>query len=121
MTARTLVCRASLVEETVPELAILDPGEEPSHGARVSLRAGEAGVALLLVELEPRGLIALHSTPEGSICHVAEGGGTLFFEDGEHVEFAQGNTIQFAPDLAHGWNGGPERTVIVVATYPVPA
>src|SRR5205823_2436135 len=77
LTARTMICRASGVEEKLPEWAILDPGEDRSRGARVALVGGEAGVAVLLVELEPGGLIALHSTPEASICHVVKGGGTL--------------------------------------------
>jgi len=121
LTARILVCGAAGVEEKLPEWAALDPGENPSRGARVVLVGGAAGVAVLLVELEPGGLIALHSSPEASVCHVVEGGGTLFFESGEEIEFARGDTIEFAAGLAHGWNGGVEHTLVGVTTYPVRA
>jgi quercetin dioxygenase-like cupin family protein len=75
---------------------------------------------VLLVELEPGGLIALHSTPEAAVCHVVEGSGTLFFENDEKIEFARGDTIEFAAGLVHGWTGGPERTLVAVTTYSVP-
>jgi quercetin dioxygenase-like cupin family protein len=113
-----MICRASGVEETRPEWTSLDPGEDPSRGARVALLGGEADVMVLLVELEPGGLIALHSTPAASICHVIDGGGTIFVEGGDDFEFARGDTIEFEGDLAHGWNGGRERTLIVVTTFP---
>jgi quercetin dioxygenase-like cupin family protein len=117
MTARTTVCSASGIEEKRHEWTTLDPGEDPSRGAQLAVLGGEAGVAVLLVDLEPGGLIALHSSKDASICHVIEGDGTLFFAGGDEIDFARGDTIEFAPDVAHGWNGGRERALILVATY----
>jgi quercetin dioxygenase-like cupin family protein len=113
-----MICRASGVEETRPAWTVLDPGEEPSRGAQVALLGGEAGAAVLLVDLAPNGVIALHSTPEAAICHVVDGGGFVVLDGGEEIAFARGDTIQFAGGVAHGWNGGPEWTRIAVTTYP---
>jgi len=118
MTARTTICSASGIDEKRQEWTTLDPGEDPSRGARLTLLGGEAGVAVLLVELDPGGVIALHSAPDVSICHVIEGDGTVFFASGDEIAFARGDTLEFAAEVAHGWNGGRERTLFVVTTYP---
>src|SRR5206468_221923 len=76
----------------------LDPGEEPSEGARLAILGGESGVTVLLVELEADGFIAEHATPEVSVCHVIEGGGTVFLPSGEEISFERGDTIEFADD-----------------------
>jgi quercetin dioxygenase-like cupin family protein len=118
MTGRTMICRATGVEETRPAWTVLDPGEEPSSGAQVALLGGDAGVAVLLCDLEPSAFVALHSVAEAAICHVVTGGGSVFFDDGEEITFAAGDTIQFAGDVPHGWRIGPERTTVSVTTYP---
>jgi quercetin dioxygenase-like cupin family protein len=118
MTGRTVICRSSGIEESRAAWIVLDPGDDPSNGAQVAAIGGEAGVAVLLVDLAPSGRIALHSTPEAAICHVVTGGGSVFLDDGEEIEFDRGDTIQFAGGVAHGWNGGPQWTRIAVTTYP---
>jgi quercetin dioxygenase-like cupin family protein len=118
MTGRTMICRASGVEETWPRWTVLDPGENTSSGAQVALLGSDSGVEVLLVDLAPSGLIALHSTPEAAICHVVNGGCSVFLDSGEEIKLARGDTIQFAAGVAHGWNGGPEWTRIAVTTYP---
>jgi len=118
MRARVVACGASGVDEKRAEWVPLDPGEEPSEGARLAVLGGANGVTVLLVELEADGFIAEHATPEVSICHVIEGGGTVFLPSGEEIPFERGDTIEFAGDVPHGWRGGNERTLVAVTTYP---
>ena len=118
MTARVVGCGRSGVDETRAEWVSLDPGEEPSEGARLAVIGGANGVTVLLVELEPDGFIAEHATPEVSICHVVEGSGTVFLAGGEEIPFERGDTIEFSGDVPHGWRGGRDRTVVAVTTYP---
>jgi quercetin dioxygenase-like cupin family protein len=113
---RVVSCGASGVAEKRAEWAPLDPGEDPSRGARLAVLGGADGAAVLLVELEPGGVIAEHATPEAAICHVIEGNGTVFFPGGEEVAFEQGDTIEFAGDVPHGWRGGAGRTLLAVTT-----
>jgi quercetin dioxygenase-like cupin family protein len=114
---RVLTCGASGVDEKRAEWAALDPGEEPSRGARLAVLGGGEGVTVLLVELEPDALLAQHATPETAICHVIEGSGTVFLADGEEHPFERGDTIEFAGEVPHGWRGGPDRTLVAVTTY----
>lgn len=118
MTGRTMICRSSGVEETSSEWAALDPGEEPSTGAQIALLGGDGGVAVLLCELAPDAFVALHDVPEAAICHVMTGGGSVFFDNGEEIAFASGDTIRFAGGVPHGWKIGPEWTRVAVTTYP---
>jgi quercetin dioxygenase-like cupin family protein len=118
--ARVVSCGASGIEEKQAEWAPLDPGDDPSEGARLALLGGEGGVAVLLVELEAGGLIAEHATPEVAVCHVIEGSGTVFFPYGDEFPFERGDTLEFAGDVVHGWRGGRDRTLLAVTTYPEP-
>jgi quercetin dioxygenase-like cupin family protein len=117
-TARVVTCGASGVDEKRAEWVPLDPGEEPSEGARLAILGGESGVTVLLVELEADGFIAEHATPDVSICHVIEGAGTVFLPNGDEISFGRGDTIEFAGDVPHGWRGGSERTLVAVTAYP---
>jgi len=54
MTARLVICGASGVDEKRAEWVPLDPGDEPSDGARLAVVGGAEGVTVLLVELEGR-------------------------------------------------------------------
>jgi quercetin dioxygenase-like cupin family protein len=121
MTARVVACGASGIDEKRAEWIPLDPGEDPSEGARLAILGGESGVTVLLVELEADGFIAEHATPEVSICHVIEGAGTVFLPSGEEISFERGDTFEFAGDVPHGWRGGNERTLVAVTTYPTEA
>ena len=96
----------------------LEPGDEPSRGASLAMLGGAGGVAVLLVELAAGGVVAEHTTPDVSVCHVVEGGGTVFFPGGNEIAFERGDTIEFAGDVPHGWRGGSERTLLAVTTYP---
>jgi quercetin dioxygenase-like cupin family protein len=116
--ARVVSCGASGVDEKVPEWVALDPADEPSRGARLAMLGGAGGVAVLLVELEAGGVVAEHATPDVSVCHVVEGGGTVFLPGGDEIAFGRGDTIEFAGDVPHGWRGGPDRTLLAVTTYP---
>jgi quercetin dioxygenase-like cupin family protein len=118
MRARVVACGASGVDEKRAEWLPLDPGAEPSEGARLAVLGGASGVTVLLVELEADGFIAEHATPEVSICHVVDGGGTVFLPGGEEVPFERGDTIEFGGDVSHGWRGGRDRTLVAVTTYP---
>jgi quercetin dioxygenase-like cupin family protein len=118
MTARVIVCGASGVDEKRSEWTPLDPGDEPSQGARLALLGGASSVAVLLVELEPSGVIAQHATPDVSICHVIEGEGTVVFPTGDEIRFDRGDTFEFAGEVVHGWRGGRDRTLLAVTTYP---
>ena len=118
MTARVVACGASGIDEKRAEWIPLDPGEDASEGARLAILGGESGVTVLLVELEAGGMIAEHATAEVSICHVIEGGGTVFLPSGEEISFERGDTIEFAGDVPHAWRGGSERTLVAVTTYP---
>ena len=121
MTARVVACGASGADEKHAEWVPLDPGEEPSEGARLAVLGGANGVTVLLVELEAEGLIAEHSTPEVSVCHVVEGSGSVVLRGGEEIPFERGDTIEFAGDVPHGWRGGRDRTLVAVTTYPAGA
>jgi quercetin dioxygenase-like cupin family protein len=116
-TARVVTCSASGVDEKRAEWVPLDPGGEPSDGARLAVLGGANGVTVLIVELEAKGFIAEHATPEVSVCHVIEGSGTVFFPDGAEIAFERGDTIEFAGDVQHGWRGGSNRTLVAVTTY----
>ena len=118
MPARVVACGASGTDEKRAEWIPLNPGEEASEGARLAILGGESGVTVLVVELEADGFIAEHATPEVSVCHVIEGGGTVFLPDGAEISFERGDTIEFAGDAPHGWRGGNERTLVAVTTYP---
>jgi quercetin dioxygenase-like cupin family protein len=118
MPARRIAFGASGTDETRADWVPLDPGAEPSKGARLAIVGGGNGVTVLLVELEADGFIAEHATPEVSVCHVIEGGGTVFLPGGEDVPFERGDTIEFAGDVPHGWRGGDARTLVAVTTYP---
>jgi quercetin dioxygenase-like cupin family protein len=118
MTARLVTCGASGVDEKRADWVPLDPGEEPSEGARLAVIGGANGVTVLIVELEAEGFIAEHATPEVSVCHVIEGAGTVFLRDGEEISFKRGDTIEFAGDVPHGWRAGSDRTLVAVTTYP---
>jgi quercetin dioxygenase-like cupin family protein len=118
MTARVVACGATGIDENRAEWTALDPGAEPSDGARQAVLGGAGGVTVLLVELEADGFIAEHATPEVAVCHVIEGGGTVFLRGGEEIPFECGDTIEFAGDVRHGWRGGQERTLVAVTTYP---
>jgi quercetin dioxygenase-like cupin family protein len=118
MTARVVICGATGVDEKRAEWMPLDPGEEPSEGARLAVVGGANGVTVLIVELEAEGFIAEHATPEVSVCHVIEGGGKVFLPDGGEIPFERGDTIEFAGDVLHGWQGGSDRTLVAVTTYP---
>lgn len=118
MTPRLIVCGAAGVSEKRSDWTPLDPGEEPSKGARLALLGGASSVAVLLVELEPGGLIAQHATPDVSICHVIEGDGVVFFPSGDEIRFDRGDTLEFAGEVVHGWRGGRDRTLLAVTTYP---
>jgi quercetin dioxygenase-like cupin family protein len=117
MTARVVACGSSGIDEKQAEWVPLDPGEEASDGARLAVLGGENGVTVLLVELDAEGFIAEHATPEVAICHVIEGGGTVFLRSGEEIAFQRGDTIEFAGDVPHGWRGGSERTLVAVTSY----
>jgi len=112
-----VTCGGSGVDEKRAEWVPLDPGEEPSEGARLAVVGVADGVTVLLVELEAEGFIAEHATPEVSVCHVIEGGGTVFLPSGEEIPFERGDTIEFAGDVPHGWRGGSDRTLVAVTTY----
>jgi quercetin dioxygenase-like cupin family protein len=116
--SRVLSCGSSGVDEKRADWAPLDPGTEPSRGARLAILGGGDGVTVLLVDLEPGGLIAEHATAETAICHVIEGSGSVFVPGEEELRFEPGDTIEFAGDVPHGWRGGSERTLIAVTTYP---
>jgi quercetin dioxygenase-like cupin family protein len=118
MTARLVTCGASGVDEKRADWVPLDPGEEPSEGARLAVVGGANGVTVLLVELEAEGFIAEHATPEVSVCHVIEGDGTVFLPGGEEISFERGDTIEFAGGVPHGWRGGNDRVLVAVTTYP---
>jgi quercetin dioxygenase-like cupin family protein len=118
MTARVVACGVSGIDEKSADWVPLDPGEEPSEGARLAVLGGANGVTVLLVELEADGFIAEHATAEAAICHVIEGAGTVVLADAEEVPFERGDTIEFAGDVPHGWRGGRERTLVAVTTYP---
>jgi quercetin dioxygenase-like cupin family protein len=118
MTPRVVACGASGIDEKRADWVALDPGEEPSEGARLAVLGGANGVTVLLVELEANGFIAEHATPEVSVCHVIEGTGTVFLPSGEEIPFKRGDTIEFAGDVPHGWRGGSERTLVAVTVYP---
>jgi quercetin dioxygenase-like cupin family protein len=118
MTTRLVTCGTSGVDEKRAEWVPLDPGEEPSEGARLAVVGGSNGVTVVLVELEAEGFIAEHATPEVSVCHVIEGAGTVFLRGGEEITFERGDTIEFAGDVLHGWRGGNDRVVVAVTTYP---
>ena len=115
---RVVVCGASGTEERHPDWAALDPGEDPSHGAQLALLGGAESVLVLLVELEAGGLVALHATADVSVCYVVKGGGTVFFPNRDDVPFNEGDTIEFAAGVVHGWRGGSERTLVAVTTFP---
>ncbi len=115
---RVLVCGADGTEEKHPDWAPLDPADDPSRGAQLALLSGAGTVLVLLVELEADGFVALHATPDVSVCHVVQGGGTIFFPNGEEIQFGAGDTIEFAGDVVHGWRGGGERTLVAVTTFP---
>ena len=117
MNARVVTCDTSGVDEKRAEWVPLDPGDEPSEGARLAVLGGANGVTVLVVELEAEGYIAEHATPEVSICHVIEGAGTVFLRGGDEIPFARGDTIEFGGDVPHGWRGGAERTLVAVTTY----
>jgi len=114
---RVLSCGSTGVAEKRADWASLDPGDEPSRGARLAILGGGEGVTVLLVELEPDALLAEHATPEAAICHVIEGSGTVFLPGGEELPFARGDTIEFAGGVPHGWRGGSDRTLVAVTTY----
>ena len=114
---RVVACGASGVDEKQADWAPLDPGDEPSTGARLAVLGGADGVTVLLVELDPGGCIAEHATREAAICHVVEGSGTVFLPDGAELPFERGDTIEFAGDVPHGWRGGSGRTLLAVTTY----
>jgi quercetin dioxygenase-like cupin family protein len=116
--ARVVSCGASGLDEKVADWVPLDPGDEPSRGASLAMLGGAGGVAVLLVELAAGGVVAEHTTPDVSVCHVVEGGGTVFFPGGDEIAFERGDTIEFAGDVPHGWRGGSERTLLAVTTYP---
>jgi len=116
--ARVVVCGASGIDEKGADWVPLDTGEDPSEGARLAVLGGAGGVGVLLLELEPGGVIGRHATPEVSVCHVIEGDGTVFLADGDEIPFERGDTLEFAGDLVHGWRGGRERTLLAVTTYP---
>ena len=118
MTARVVTCGRSGVDEKRADWVPLDPGVEPSDGARLAVLGGASGVTVLLVELEAEGFIAEHATAEVSVCHVVEGGGTVFLPDGKEIPFERGDTIEFAGDVPHGWRGGSAPTLVAVTTYP---
>jgi quercetin dioxygenase-like cupin family protein len=118
MTARLVRCGASGVDEKRAEWVPLDPGEDPSEGARLAVVGGANGVTVLLVELEAEGFIAEHATSEVSVCHVIEGDGTVFLPGGEEISFERGDTIEFAGGVPHGWRGGNDRVLVAVTTYP---
>jgi len=119
--ARVVVCGGSGIDEKRADWVPLDTGaDDPSEGARLAVLGGAGGVGALLVELEPGGVIGRHATPEVSVCHVIEGDGTVFLADGNEIRYARGDTVEFAGDLAHGWRGGRERTLLAVTTYPQP-
>src|SRR5260370_40635931 len=109
MTARVVACGASGIDEKRADWVPLDPGEEPSEGARLAILGGESGATALLVELEADGFIAEHATPEVPVCVVTEGRGTVFPPSGWGVSVERGHTIRFAGDASHGWRGGYER------------
>ena len=113
---RVLSCGATGVDEKRRTGAPLDPGDEPSRGARLAILGGGEGVTVLLVELEPDALLAEHATPEAAICHVIEGSGTVFLP-GEELPFERGDTIEFAGGVPHGWRAGSDRTLVAVTTY----
>ena len=114
---RLVSCGAAGVGERQADWVALDPGDEPSAGARLAILGGAEGVTVLLVELEAGGVIAEHATAEAAICHVVEGNGTVFLRDGDELPFEQGDTIEFAGDVPHGWRGGSDRTLLAVTTY----
>ncbi len=114
---RVLSCGAEGVDEKRADWAPLDPGDEPSRGARLAILGGGEGVTVLLVELEPDALLAEHTTPEAAICHVIEGSGTVFLPGGEELPFERGDTIEFAGGVPHGWRAGSDRTLVAVTTY----
>jgi quercetin dioxygenase-like cupin family protein len=116
--ARVVSCGPSGIDEKVSEWVPLDPGDEPSRGARLAMLGSAGGVAVLLVELEAGGVVAEHATPDVSVCHVVEGDGTVFFPGGDEIPFERGDTIEFAGDVPHGWRGGRDRTLLAVTTYP---
>ena len=116
--ARVVVCGASGIDEKGADWVPLDTGEDPSDGARLAVLGGAGGVGVLLVELEADGFIAEHATPEVSVCHVIEGGGTVFLPSGEEISFERGDTIEFAGDVPHGWRAGDQHTLVAVTTYP---
>jgi hypothetical protein len=41
----------------------------------------------------------------------------VFLRDGDELPFEQGDTIEFAGDVPHGWRGGSDRTLLAVTTY----
>jgi quercetin dioxygenase-like cupin family protein len=114
---RVVSCGASGVGEKRADWVALDPGDDPSRGARLAVLGGAGGVTVLLVELEPDGLIAEHATAEAAVCHVIEGSGTVFLGNGEELPFEPGDTIEFAGDVPHGWRGGGDRTLLAVTSY----
>jgi quercetin dioxygenase-like cupin family protein len=114
---RVLSCGASGFGEKRSDWTPLDPGDDPSQGARLAILGGGEGVTVLLVDLEPGGLIAEHATAEAAICHVIEGSGTVFLPGEEELPFERGDTIEFAGGVPHGWRGGSDRTLIAVTTY----
>jgi quercetin dioxygenase-like cupin family protein len=116
-TARLVACGPSGVGERRAEWVPLDPGEDPSEGARLAVLGGADGVTVLLVELDAGGFLAEHATPEVAICHVIEGDGTVFLGNGEEIAFERGDTIEFAADVPHGWRGGTERTLVAVTSF----
>jgi hypothetical protein len=118
VTARLVTCGASGVDEKRAEWVPLDPGEEPSEGARLAVVGGANGVTILLVELEAEGFIAEHATPEVSVCHVIEGAGTVFLPGGEEISFERGtrssspatfHTVGGAGTIACSWPSRPIR------------
>jgi quercetin dioxygenase-like cupin family protein len=118
---RVLVFGVAGTEERHPDWTALDPGDDPSRGAQLAVLGGAGSVLVLLVELEADAFVALHATPDAAVCHVVEGGGTVFFPDGDEIQFSAGDTIEFAGDVVHGWRGGSERTLVAVTTFPPPS
>jgi quercetin dioxygenase-like cupin family protein len=121
MSARVIACGSSGVDEKRAEWVPLDPGDEPSEGARLAVVGGAAGVNVLIVELDAGGFISKHATPEVSVCHVVEGSGAVVLSSGEEIPFTRGDTIEFAGDVPHAWRGGSERTLVAVTTFPAAA
>ena len=115
--SRVVSCAASGVGEVQTEWVVLDPGENPSRGARLAVLGGSNGVTVLLVELERDGLIAEHQTAEAAICYVIQGTGSVFLGDGQELAFSQGETFEFSSQVPHGWRGGSERTLLAVTVF----